>query len=359
VGQYGPYVTDGEGGTANIPGEMAPDEVTAEWAIEAISKKAAGPARLGEDGNGVPVFVVDGRFGPYVQLGEATGKAKPPRASLLPGMTPRTITLPEALGLLSLPRTLGKDGEGSEVIASNGRFGPYVRRGSDTRNVPADQSVLTMDLEAALALLAAPSTRKAGRSARPAALRELGTDPVSGGTVKVMDGRFGTYVTDGETNATLPKNADLAALSLEDAAALLARKREAGPAKGRFARRGKGRATAAAKSAGAARPAKATKTARADKAEKVAKPTKSTKETRSTRAAAPAPAARPPRATKAAKAEKPEKAEKSTKAEKTTKAGKTPKAATAEKGAQPTAARKPQDADPTAAKKAAARRAKA
>ncbi|GDX78199.1 DNA topoisomerase 1 [Deltaproteobacteria bacterium] len=255
VGQFGPFVTDGAGGTANIPPEMAPDEVTVEWAKAALQKKAAGPATLGVDSAGTKVYVMDGRFGPFVQLGEADAKSKekPPRASLLPGMTPGTLTLADALGLLSLPRTLGKDAAGADVSASNGRYGPYVRGGDQSRTVPPELSVLTLTLAQALDLLAKPQTGKSSVSrSRPSALRELGADPVSGNPIKLMDGRFGAYVTDGETNATIPKGTAPENLTTEEAVELLARRREAGPSKGRFAKRGAKKAPAAAKKAPAA-----------------------------------------------------------------------------------------------------------
>ena len=222
VGQYGPYVTDNNGGTANIPSDMAPDEVTVTWALGALQKKAAGPTTLGADATGTAVFVMDGRFGPYVQLGEGTAKVKPPRASLLPGMTPATLTLEQALGLLALPRKVGVDTAGVEVIASNGRFGPYVRRGDDSRTIPPDQSALTITIAEALTLLAAPATRRGATRKAPSALRELGADPASGGTIRLMDGRFGAYVTDGQVNATIPSGKDPTRLSLDDALELIA-----------------------------------------------------------------------------------------------------------------------------------------
>ncbi len=302
VGQYGPYVTDGEGATANVPEDMAPDEVTVEWALQALQKKAAGPALLGADPAGVSVFVMDGRFGPYVQLGEAQGKAKPPRASLLPGMTPATVTLVEALGLLSLPRVVGKDAAGVDIVASNGRFGPYVRRGEDSRTIPPEQSALAITLAEAIALLATEPTRRGGgRSSRPSALRELGADAVSGGMIRIMAGRFGAYVTDGETNATIPKDIATDAVTLAEAAILLARRREAGPPKGKSrrggARPGKKSApaprsrTAKAPAAGAA-PAKkaATKTVKA-----------ATKTVKAVKAATKEPAAKPAKKKPAAK----------------------------------------------------------
>ena len=259
VGQFGAYVTDGAR-TANVPPEFPPDEVTAAWALAQLDKKAEGPNKLGDAPTGEPIFLMDGRFGPYVQKGEATKDEKPPRASLLPGMTPADVTLEIALRLLTLPRTLGKD-KGEPVIATLGRYGPYVKRGSDSRSIPAGKSVLEITLAEALTILAEPA-RKGRASIEP--LTTLGPDPVSGKDIRVMKGRFGPYVTDGETNATLPKSKAPESVTVEEAAELLARRREAGPSvkRGRFAKKGGAKASAgAAKSAGATGKAGAAKSA--------------------------------------------------------------------------------------------------
>ncbi|MBM4390892.1 MAG: type I DNA topoisomerase [Deltaproteobacteria bacterium] len=237
VGQYGAYVTDGNSGTANIPGDMAPDEVTEAWADKALQAKADGPRSLGHGPGGKPVFLFNGRFGPYVQLGEAEGKEKPPRSSLPEGITLDTLTLQQALGLLALPRALGHGPGGEQVTANIGRFGQYVKMGDQSRSLAPGQDVLTVTLADALALLAQSNGRVARRG-KPEAVRELGADPQTGKPMKLMAGRFGPYVTDGETNATLPKGASPDGVTLEEAAALLARKREAGPSpkRGRFAK---------------------------------------------------------------------------------------------------------------------------
>jgi len=224
VGRYGPFLAQGER-TADLPEDVAPDEVNVEWAVARLDGKANGPRELGKDRAGTPVFLFNGRFGPYVQLGEAGEGEKPPRASLLPGMSPDGLELDTALRLLSLPRTLGKK-DGEEVIASNGRFGPYVRCGKETRSVPAGMSVLDLSLEQALQVLAAPARR--GRAGIEP-LREIGVDPVSKAPIKLMKGRFGPYVTDGTTNASLPKGANPDQLGVDEAAGLLAARREAGP----------------------------------------------------------------------------------------------------------------------------------
>ncbi len=263
VGRFGPFLSAGEL-TADLPADVSPDEVTVDWAMARIEKKAAGPRVLGTDAKGVKVYVMEGRFGAYVQLGDAAqaaeaaaeekpaktkagakagAKAKapakpkrgakvevapPPRASLLPHMKPETVTLAEALDLLSFPRKL--TGAGDDIQVFNGRFGPYVKRGTENRSVPPDISASEITYAQAEVLLAQPVARR-GRAAPPAPLKELGADPVSGGAVKVLEGKWGFYVTDGETNANLPKGADLNTLSLPEAAELLEARRGMGPKK--------------------------------------------------------------------------------------------------------------------------------
>ena len=246
TGQYGAYVTDGER-TANVPKDMAPDEVTVVWALEQLEKKAAGPDTLGNDPvTGEPVFVLNGRFGPYVQRGENKGKTRAPSASLPKGMAVGDVTLDLALKLLALPRTLGKH-DGEDVTAQDGKFGPYIRCGKETRSIPADISVFDITLAQAEELLAAPRQRPTRGARTPVApMREFGPDPVSGGPIKLMEGRFGPYVTDGTTNASLRKGTDPAALTPEEAAALLSDRRAAGPAKPKRGRAGANAAPAAA-----------------------------------------------------------------------------------------------------------------
>jgi DNA topoisomerase-1 len=249
IGRNGPFLSGGEGISANLPDEVAPDEVTADWAAARLKEKAAGPRELGKKGD-TSVFILNGRFGPFVQLGEAVEGEKPPRASLLPGMHPDTVDLATAVALLDLPRKLGKDPETKEEVeAANGRYGPYVRRGKESRSVPPGMSILTITLDQARELLAQPR-RGARGSVEPIA--QLGDDPVRGGAVKVMKGRFGPYVTDGTTNATLPKGSDPAAVTLAEAAELLQKRREAGPSK-----KGRGRKPTAGAKAKAPAGAKA------------------------------------------------------------------------------------------------------
>jgi DNA topoisomerase I len=172
------------------------------------------------------VFVKAGRYGPYVQLGEPEegSKKKPPTASLFASMAPETVTLEDALRLLSLPRVVGEDPEsGVEITAQNGRYGPYLKRGDDTRSLETEDEIFTVDLDRALALFAEPKRRRGARSTAP--LRELGVDPVTGCAVAIRDGRFGPYVTDGSVNASIPKGESPMTISIERASDLLAARR--------------------------------------------------------------------------------------------------------------------------------------
>jgi DNA topoisomerase-1 len=242
VGRYGPYVekasaVEGEPGQrADVPDEMPPDELTVELAEELLAKPS-GEIVLGTDPqSGHPLIAKDGRYGPYVTevLPEGTPKTgknavKPRTASLFQSMALDTVTLEDALRLLSLPRVVGTDPEGNEITAQNGRYGPYLKRGTDSRSLTAEDQLFTITLDEALAIYAQPKQR--GRAAAAAPLKELGTDPVSEKPVVVKDGRFGAYVTDGETNATLRKDDDVETLTPERAYELLAEKRARGPVK--------------------------------------------------------------------------------------------------------------------------------
>jgi DNA topoisomerase-1 len=217
---------------APIPADVAPDELTPEKAEEIIARGAAGPRELGTDPEtGLTVLVLTGRFGPFVQLGEIPdgSKAKPRRASLFATMDPASVTLEEALGLLALPRVVGSDADGMEITAQNGRYGPYLKKGTDSRSLVSEDQLFTVTLAEAEAIFAQPKQRR-GRVAKPP-LAELGTHPESGAAVRVLDGRFGPYVTDGTVNASVPRGTDPEALTLEDGVELLRERAARGPAK--------------------------------------------------------------------------------------------------------------------------------
>ncbi|MDO5555053.1 MAG: type I DNA topoisomerase [Planctomycetia bacterium] len=224
VGRYGPFLQQGER-QAGVPDELPPDELTIAKALELFetSQRTEEPLGMCPE-TGKPIYVKSGRFGPYIQRGDADGKEKPQNASLLKGMTPESIDLATALALLSLPRTLGSDPEnGQEVIASNGRFGPYVKCGDQTRSLPPEISPLDVDLTRALEILAQPKFNKARRESKKSEpIREFGESPVSGKPVQLLDGRFGPYVTDGETNASLPRDLPAEELTRDKALELIA-----------------------------------------------------------------------------------------------------------------------------------------
>ncbi len=214
-----------------VPADLAPDELTVARAEECIARGAAGPRVLGADpATGLTVLALTGRFGPFVQLGEidpAVKGAKPPRASLFADMAPETVTLEEALALLALPRVVGES-DGVEVTAQNGRFGPYLKKGTDTRSLESERQIFSVTLEQADALFAQPKRR--GRGAPKPPLADLGAHPESGATVRVLEGRFGPYVTDGTTNASLPRGVAPEELDLERAVELLRERAARGPA---------------------------------------------------------------------------------------------------------------------------------
>jgi DNA topoisomerase-1 len=231
VGRYGPYVQRADD-RASIPEDLPPDELTVEKATELLSQPSQ-DRTLGEL-EGKPVIARAGRYGPYVQLGEAgDGKEKPQTASLFKTMSIDTITLDEAKKLLSLPRTVGVDpSDGGEITAQNGRYGPYIKKGSDSRSLDSEDQLFTLTLDEALAILAQPKRRRGQRAEAPP-LRELGADPGSGKPIQLKEGRFGPYVTDGETNASLRKEDSVETITLERAAELLGERRARGPAKPR------------------------------------------------------------------------------------------------------------------------------
>ena len=265
IGRYGPFVQRGEGGpgnTASLPDDLAPAEFTVDQAVELLKAKAEGPRPLGPDpATGRTVYVMNGRFGAYVQLGETPEKpekpekkvrgekakaevvAKPKRASLPANVTEATVTLEQALRLLDLPREVGRHPtDGQAIVANFGRFGPYIKHGDEFRSLDSDDEVFAVTLDRAVEMLAQPKrSRKRGQAARTV-LNQMGAHPASGAAVQVLSGRYGPYVTDGKTNASLPKNADPAKLTMEEAVALLKAREEAGPSKKPAARRGASRA---------------------------------------------------------------------------------------------------------------------
>jgi DNA topoisomerase-1 len=271
VGKYGPYLEGpGDDGTpaakkANVPDDLPPDELTMEKALELLANPAGEETDLGDDPtSGHRIVAKNGRYGPYVTEvlpEDAPAKAKPRTGSLFKSMSLDTVTLNDALKLMSLPRVVGADPEsGEEITVQNGRYGPYLKKGTDSRSIESEEQIFTITLEQALAIYAQPKQR--GRSAATAPLKELGNDPVSGQPVVVKAGRFGEYVTDGEYNATLRKDDSVDAITIERAAELLAERRAKGPAKKaakRGAKKSPAKKTSAAKKASGKKKASAKK----------------------------------------------------------------------------------------------------
>jgi DNA topoisomerase I len=232
VGRYGPFLEQG-GRRASLPDKLPPDELTLERALEMLDQASQGEEPLGIcPETHKPVFVKIGRFGPYVQRGTAEDAEKPQMASLLRGMSTEGVDLATALKLLALPRTLGNDPQtGEPVSAHNGRYGPYVKCGAETRSLPDECSPLDVSLQQALALLAQPKVRR-GAAARREPLKVFDVSPVTGQPVRLLQGRYGPYVSDGATNASLPRGASPDEVTFEYALNLLQTRAAAGPAKG-------------------------------------------------------------------------------------------------------------------------------
>ena len=228
VGRYGPYLQRGEE-RASVPDDMAPDELTREKAEELLAKPS-GDRELGIDPeSGRPIVARDGRYGPYVSEVLDEGSTDKPRTgSLFKTMSLETVTLEDALRLLSLPRTLTAP-DGEEIQVANGRYGPYIKKGSETRSLGDEDQLFTVTPDEAIALLAQPKERR-GRGAAKPPLKDLGADPDTGKPIVVKDGRFGPYVTDGETNASLRRGEDVEGLTMDRALELLAERRAKGPA---------------------------------------------------------------------------------------------------------------------------------
>ena len=277
VGRYGPYLEDAEGKRANVPADLAPDELTVDKARELFTRAADDGRELGVDPvSGHVIIAKDGRYGPYVtevlpepeETAEAetaktakaakstkakkttkAAKPKPRTASLLRSMDLSTVTLEQALDLLSLPRVVGQDPEsGEDITAQNGRYGPYLKKGTDSRSLETEEQIFTVTLEQALEIFAQPKRRR-GQAAARGPLRELGQDPATEKPVVIKDGRFGPYITDGQTNVTVPRSEDPATISAERAFELLADKRAKGPAKKRTTRKTTAKKTTTKKAA--------------------------------------------------------------------------------------------------------------
>ncbi len=270
-GRYGPYLVHGED-RASIPEATEPDTLGVERALELLAAPSNDRELGVDEATGLPIFLKAGRYGPYVQVGEMTDpKDKPRTASLLSTMAPETVTLDDARKLLTLPRVVGEHPEGGDpILAQNGRYGPYITWGKETRSLENEDRIFTIDLKDALALLAQPKPR--GRRAAAGPLKELGDDPVTKKAVVVKTGRFGPYVTDGETNATLRLGDTPESISLDRACELLAERRNAEPstrprkATKRATKKAPAKKAAAKKSVGATKRAAVAKTAKVNAA---------------------------------------------------------------------------------------------
>ncbi|GAA3894041.1 type I DNA topoisomerase [Streptomyces lacrimifluminis] len=279
VGRYGPYIERGEKDSENhqradVQEDLAPDELSVELAEELLAKPS-GDFELGADPeSGHQIIARDGRYGPYVTevLPEGTPKTgknavKPRTASLFKSMSLDTVTLADALKLMSLPRVVGKDAEGVEITAQNGRYGPYLKKGTDSRSLQTEDQLFTITLEESLEIYSQPKQR--GRAAAKPPLKELGTDPVSGKPVVVKDGRFGPYVTDGESNATLRSGDSVEEITPERGYELLAEKRAKSPVK-KTAKKAPAKKAPAKKAAATKTAAKKTTAAKTTTAKKTA-----------------------------------------------------------------------------------------
>ena len=255
VGRYGTYVEDEEGRRGNVADDLPPDELTVDLARELLAKPAGEERELGLDPNTSRTIVArNGRFGPYVTeiLEEDTPKGVKPRTgSLFASMSIDTVSLDQALQLMSLPRVVGTDVDGAEITAQNGRYGPYLKKGTDSRSLVSEDQIFSITLEEAQAVYAQPKQR--GRAATQPPLKDLGTDSASGRPMIIKEGRFGAYVTDGEINATLRRGDDIETITSERAAELLAEKRAKGPAPKK--RRAAKRSQAAAATTSSPKPA--------------------------------------------------------------------------------------------------------
>lgn len=256
-GKYGPYVKRGED-TASVPEDLTPDELTVTKALQLLAAPKSDEP-IGEH-EGLPVFVKTGRYGPYVQWGTPEQLppklSKPKMSSLFSTMTPERTSLAEAIELLGIPRTVGVDpADGTEILAMNGRYGPYLSKGKDNRPLTNEEQILTVTIEQALSIYSQPKVfNRGGRNPGAAAgpLREFGEDPISTRAVVAKEGKFGLYVTDGETNATLGKGDRIEEMLPERAFELLALRRERTSSGGGSPSRGRKKAAAQKSPAGKA-----------------------------------------------------------------------------------------------------------
>jgi len=267
VGRYGPFIEQGER-RASLPDKLPPDELTLAKAVELLDSATQSEEPLGIcPDTHQPVFLKTGRFGPYVQRGTGDGEEKPQNASLLKGMKPEQVDLATALKLLSLPRELGQHPQTQEpVVAHNGRYGPYVKCGAETRSLPDGISPLDVTLDQALELLNQPKLRR-GSTRQREPLKVFEVSPVTQQPVQLLPGRYGPYVTDGQTNASLPRGTTpeelTFAMALELLQARAEKDAETGTAPRRGARRGSAQKTVKSKAAPAAKPAAKRKAKRA------------------------------------------------------------------------------------------------
>ena len=266
VGRYGTYVEDEDGRRGNVADDLPPDELTVDLARELLAKPAGEERELGVDPETSRMIVArNGRFGPYVTeiLDENPPKGVKPRTgSLFASMSIDTVTLEQALQLMSLPRVVGTDVDGVEITAQNGRYGPYLKKGTDSRSLESEDQIFSITVEETRAIYAQP--KQHGRAAAKPPLKDLGIDPASGRPMIIKDGRFGAYVTNGEINATLRRGDDIETITSERAAELLAEKRAKGPApKKRPAKRTQAAAAASTSSQKKAAKRVATKNVRA------------------------------------------------------------------------------------------------
>jgi DNA topoisomerase-1 len=293
IGRFGPFLSNGET-RASLPDSLPFDELTVEKAEQLLKEAAKGPEALGQDPTtSEPVYLKKGRFGPYVQRGEMVeGGEKPKMASLLPGMLPETVNLEIALQLLSFPKSLGEHPEtGGEILVANGRYGPYVKWGTESRSIPTEESPISITVARAVELLKQPRTR--GRaSSQPKIIREIGKHPSIDVVVVIKQGKYGPYVTDGTINASLTQGMSPEAVTMDEAISLLEARAAKGPSKGRR------------KTTKKAAPKAAKKAPKAEKAEKPVKekaPKKAAvaEKPAAKKAAAKKPAAKKPAAKKA------------------------------------------------------------